>query len=213
MPVEILGNALKLDLDMKRFRNKNKHLKIVGIDATSSPGNKTLQLGELCDKVYAFERDTKRAGILNNRVSKAIFGNEHQIECLNLDFIESKVPGIDEKTDEVVKFIVCDPSCSGSGMRLHTATSEEEDVCTIGIKTPESQLERVKQLSKFQYKILCHALQYDTSVKYVSYSTCSIYPEEDEQLVKEVLKKDSKNWRVVPDLKSIVEKTLKLKKG
>jgi len=68
-------------------------------------------------------------------------------------------------------------------------------------------------LSKFQYKILCHALQYDTSVKYVSYSTCSIYPEEDEQLVKEVLKKDSKNWRVVPDLKSIVEKTLKLKKG
>jgi 16S rRNA C967 or C1407 C5-methylase (RsmB/RsmF family) len=70
--------------------------------------------------VYAFERDQKRAQILNNRVSKAILGNEDRIECLNLDFIENRVPGIEEKQDEVLKFIVCDPSCSGSGMRLHT---------------------------------------------------------------------------------------------
>ena len=64
MPVEILSNAIKLDLDLKKFRNKNKDIKIVGIDSTSSPGNKTLQLAELCHKVYAFERDPKRAGVL-----------------------------------------------------------------------------------------------------------------------------------------------------
>lgn len=45
MPVLVVENALKLDKDFKKFRNKNSDLKIVGIDATSAPGNKTLQLG------------------------------------------------------------------------------------------------------------------------------------------------------------------------
>jgi len=42
MPVELLKNAIKLDREFKRFRNKNKQLKIVGVDSTASPGNKTL---------------------------------------------------------------------------------------------------------------------------------------------------------------------------
>lgn len=177
MPVEILSNALKLDLELKRFRNKNKDTKIVGVDATASPGNKTLQLAEFCSKVYAFERDPKRSKVLLSRVTKACADH---VTCLNLDFIENRIPGIEEKTDEMLKFIVVDPSCSGSGMKLHTTTSEEEDICTIGIKTPESQLTRVQNLSKFQFKILSASLEYDRNVKYVSYSTCSIYPEEDE---------------------------------
>jgi len=71
LPVELLSNALKLDRDLKRYRNKNKEIKIVGIDATSAPGNKTLQLAELTDKVYAFERDKKRFKVVKGRVAKA----------------------------------------------------------------------------------------------------------------------------------------------
>lgn len=116
MPVEILCNALKLDLELKKYRNKNKEIKIVGIDATSAPGNKTLQLGELCDKVYAFERDPKRVKTLEMRVRKADL--LQRITCMNSDFIEHPNP-LEDETVEKLKFIVCDPSCSGSGMRLH----------------------------------------------------------------------------------------------
>ena len=71
LPVELLTNALKLDKDLKRYRNKNADIKMVGIDATAAPGNKTLQLAEICKHVYAFERDVKRAKVLENRVNKA----------------------------------------------------------------------------------------------------------------------------------------------
>jgi putative methyltransferase len=83
------------------------------------------------------------------------------------------------KENEEIKYIICDPSCSGSGMNLHL-NSQSDSGCTLNIKTPEDQLSRVQNLSKFQYKILSHALDYCDSVKYVSYSTCSIYREEDE---------------------------------
>jgi 16S rRNA C967 or C1407 C5-methylase (RsmB/RsmF family) len=65
-------------------------------------------------------------------------------------------------------------------------------------------MSRVENLSKFQYKILCHALDYDANVKYVSYSTCSIYKEEDENVVKDILQKYGKTWRVVKNLTEIV---------
>lgn len=53
-----------MDKDFKRFKNTSKNLKIVGVDATAAPGNKTLQLAEICDKVYALERDVKRFSVL-----------------------------------------------------------------------------------------------------------------------------------------------------
>jgi len=56
-----------------------------------------------------------------------------------------------------------------------------------------------------------HALGYNDSVRYVSYSTCSIYWEEDEKVVKDILSKHGK-WQVAPNLKDIVAKTFKLKK-
>lgn len=148
MPVEILSNAIKLDLELKKFRNKNKDMKIVGLDSTSSPGNKTLQLAELCSKVYAFERDPKRAGVLQSRVTKALNGGD-SIVCLNQDFLTIKIPGFETKTDEIIKFIVCDPSCSGSGMRLHSTITQDEVKCSLDTRTPGDVMPRVENLSKF----------------------------------------------------------------
>ena len=71
LPIEMLTNALKLDKDLKKYRNKNPEIKMVGVDATAAPGNKTLQLAELCKNVYAFERDLKRSKVLESRVLKA----------------------------------------------------------------------------------------------------------------------------------------------
>ena len=106
--------------------------------------------------------------------------------------------------------IICDPSCSGSGMRLH---GQEKQECTLKHKTPEDQMQRVLNLSKFQFKILAHALNYSPTVKYVSYSTCSIYKEEDEQIVGDVLKKFGDEWEVCPNMQEIVWKTFLPPKG
>ena len=103
---------MKLDRDFKRFKNTTKNLKIVGVDATSAPGNKTLQLMEICDKVYALERDAKRCKVLESRVAKA--NETGNVTILGQDFLETKIPH-----SEQVNFIICDPSCSGSGMKLH----------------------------------------------------------------------------------------------
>jgi 16S rRNA C967 or C1407 C5-methylase (RsmB/RsmF family) len=62
LPVELLKNALKLDKEFKRYKNTRN--KVVGVDSTAAPGNKTLQLMEICDKVYALERDSKRHKVL-----------------------------------------------------------------------------------------------------------------------------------------------------
>lgn len=52
--------------------------------------------------------------------------------------------------------------------------------------------ERLKNLSRFQIKILKHALRSFPDVKRVVYSTCSIYPEENEEVIREVISSNHK---------------------
>lgn len=54
---------------------------------------------------------------------------------------------------------------------------------------------------------MAHALNYSPTVKYVSYSTCSIFKEEDEQIVGDVIKKFGDDWEIAPNMKEIVWKT------
>jgi putative methyltransferase len=57
------------------------------------------------------------------------------------------------------------------------------------METPQEVKERAANLSKFQYKILSKALTDYHSARFVVYSTCSIYVEENENVVRDVLKK------------------------
>jgi len=85
--------------------------------------------------------------VLQSRVAKATDGSG-KIICMNNDFIETEIPGIeDRKKEEAIKFIVCDPTCSGSGMKLHT--DQADDKCTLNQRTPPDQMTRVQALSKF----------------------------------------------------------------
>jgi 16S rRNA C967 or C1407 C5-methylase (RsmB/RsmF family) len=45
-----------------------------------------------------------------------------------------------------------------------------------------------------------------TRLRYVCYSTCSIFQEEDEQVVKDILKKYGDKWEIPPNMPEIVEK-------
>jgi len=69
-----------------------------------------------------------------------------------------------------------DPSCTGSGMQSRiTVTDEPKDD------------RRLYQLAGLQIKILSHAMSAFPNVKRIAYCTCSLYKEENEQVVERCL--------------------------
>lgn len=71
-----------------------------------------------------------------------------------------------------VEYILVDPSCSGSGMqgRISVCDEQKDD-------------KRLFKLAGLQIKILCHAMQSFPNVKRIVYCTCSLWKEENEQVV------------------------------
>lgn len=154
------------------------------IDACAAPGNKTSHLAALVGKkgkVIAFERDEKRSALLQKRMEQA--GAEN-VECLHEDFLSTDPTDV-KYAD--VKGILVDPTCSGSGMPQFRSEID-------------ALKERAKTLCEFQVKIVSHAMAFP-SVDRVVYSTCSIFEDENESVVKRVL--DNCPWfELVPSLPS-----------
>lgn len=75
-----------------------------------------------------------------------------------------------------VQYILLDPSCSGSGM-LTRAENEEKD------------MSRLHKLAGLQKKLLIHAMTTFPNVQKIVYSTCSIYAEENEEVLLGALRK------------------------
>lgn len=135
------------------------------IDTCAAPGNKTSQLSMVMNntgRIYAFEMDGERAGVLEAQMKKLGVTNT---EVVHGDFTRS-VPG-DFKD---VRYILCDPSCSGSGVHL-------------GYTEDRTRIERLKQ---FQIRIVQHALRFEP--ERLVYSVCSIHKEEGEEVVEEILR-------------------------
>ena len=155
------------------------------IDACAAPGNKTSQLCALVGRsghVFAFERDSRRFETLQKLTSQALGGPvsaSASLTCVLADFLT--VDPMDPKYNRV-EYILCDPSCSGSGMPMSLERSLSS---TSNTTTDES--DRLLQLSRFQIKILKHAARFP-SLKRLVYSTCSVHPQENEQVVQEILK-------------------------
>ena len=150
-------------------------LNSVVIDACAAPGNKTSHLAALMQntgKIFAFDICKKRIKTMEKLLKRAGVTN---CETINNNFL--KTQSTDEKLKDV-KYILVDPSCSGSGIvnRLSHLTDTE-------VTGPE----RLRSLQEFQKKILNHALSFP-NVLNVVYSTCSINEMENEQVVKECLK-------------------------
>lgn len=145
------------------------------IDACAAPGNKTSHLAALMNnkgRLFAFDLDAKRLSTMSTLLLRA--GVTCQ-QLANQDFL--KVDPLSAEYKDV-KYILLDPSCSGSGMVcLRDGTSElpEEQVQT-------QEASRLQALSVFQERCLTHALQFP-QVQRVVYSTCSIHTEENEQVV------------------------------
>ncbi|XP_058818471.1 28S rRNA (cytosine-C(5))-methyltransferase [Topomyia yanbarensis] len=181
----------------------NPTKKSVVLDMCAAPGLKTTHLANLMKnkgRIYAVERDANRYKVLCDY--SAEFG---VIKTINDDCLlvgDEQAPG--------VEYILIDPSCSGSGMVDRLKLNEEIDK------------QRLYKLGGLQYKLLCHAMNAFPAAKRIVYSTCSVYPEENEEIVQGALKHNGhfkladakalldKEWLNVgsPDYAGIGEKCL-----
>ena len=157
----------------------------MAIDACSAPGNKSTQLAAALKDdsgkqlIVAYEKDPHRYKVLQNMISDCHC--QTLIKCENRDFLT--VP-----PQAGFKYIVVDPSCSGSGMRLSLERQIQKDQTGVS-------KERISSLANFQSVILKHALSFPDAERVV-YSTCSIFAEENEAVVDEALKSCS-NWTLL----------------
>ncbi|KAI7793735.1 probable 28S rRNA (cytosine-C(5))-methyltransferase [Triplophysa rosa] len=145
------------------------------IDACAAPGNKTSHLAAIMKnkgKLFAFDLDTKRLSTMSTLLLRA--GVTCQ-QLANQDFLK-----VDPQSSEYkeAKYILLDPSCSGSGM-----------VCLRDKALEPQEDKRLQSLAAFQLRCLNHALQFP-QVQRVVYSTCSVHSEENENVVSACLQQN-----------------------
>lgn len=160
-----------------RARPQTSRRPVVILDCCAAPGGKTLILAERNPeaRIVACESSAQRLAQLRDRLG-ALGG---QVECRLADAIELA----DENAYDLV---LADVPCSGTG--------------TLG-RNPEIRHRlRVEDLDRHaerQRKLLAAALRVVTPGGRVVYSTCSLEPEENEQVIGAVLAQFT-NARTVP---------------
>ncbi|XP_010891877.1 probable 28S rRNA (cytosine-C(5))-methyltransferase isoform X2 [Esox lucius] len=165
------------------------------LDACAAPGNKTSHLAAIMKnkgRLFAFDLDAKRLATMSTLLLRA--GVTCQ-QLANQDFLKVEPDALQYKD---VKYILLDPSCSGSGM-----------VCLrdeVSSSQKEKDSRRLKALAAFQLRCLNHALRFP-SLQRLVYSTCSIHSEENEQVVAACLQQNP-SFRLVPLLQQWPERGL-----
>ncbi|CAH0604360.1 unnamed protein product [Chrysodeixis includens] len=157
----------------------------VVLDMCAAPGMKTTQLAAYMrnnGRIFAVERNEKRYQTLSEFVTRT---GSTCVETFHKDSLEIKRGDMDD-----VEYILLDPSCSGSGM----------DFCV------HSYIEstRLAKLTSLQEKFLKHAMNAFPKAKRIVYSTCSLFPEENERVITNVVKTSRAKWRV-QDVKELLK--------
>lgn len=143
------------------------------LDMCSAPGMKCMQLAAMIEKtgkVYAIERDQRRFETLKKLLTT--------VDATNVETINRDVLTLTANELKNVEYILVDPSCSGSGMLDRIDFEDESSKCN------ESRLQK---LAGFQITILRHALNNFKTAKRVVYSTCSLFPQENEDVVRQAI--------------------------
>ena len=145
------------------------------IDACAAPGNKSSHLASIMKNkgtVYAFDLDEGRLKLMKSLLSKT---SATCVQPLHQDFLKAHH---DHPVYSEVEYILLDPSCSGSGIvsRMDKYLDSEQN------EVSQETEKRLNGLCRFQTAVLSHALGFP-KVKKVIYSTCSIFQEENENVV------------------------------
>ena len=145
------------------------------IDACAAPGNKSSHLASIMKNkgtVYAFDLDEGRLKLMKSLLSKT---SATCVQPLHQDFLKAHH---DHPVYSEVEYILLDPSCSGNGIvsRMDKYLDSEQN------EVSQETEKRLNGLCRFQTAVLSHALGFP-KVKKVIYSTCSIFQEENENVV------------------------------
>ncbi|KAI8435274.1 hypothetical protein MSG28_003613 [Choristoneura fumiferana] len=107
------------------------------------------------------------------------------VQTIHKDALEIRRGDYDD-----VEYVLLDPSCSGSGMEFCVHNYIEEA--------------RLAKLTSLQEKFLKHAMNAFPNAKRIVYSTCSLFPEENERVITNVVKTSRVKWRV-QDVKELLK--------
>ncbi|XP_032579299.1 probable 28S rRNA (cytosine-C(5))-methyltransferase [Drosophila sechellia] len=141
------------------------------LDMCAAPGMKTVHICNVMQNkgcIYAVEQDYKRYNTLCDITEEA--------GCAIVKPIFSDALDLTPERFADVEYILVDPSCSGSGMQNRMTVCDE----------PKDD-RRLQKLQGLQIKILSHAMSSFPNVKRIAYCTCSLWKEENEQVVQRCL--------------------------
>lgn len=169
------------------------------IDACAAPGNKTSHIAAIlttrmhdgatkgsCEHIYAFDKSSERKNLLQSRMANA--GAESIVQVTETDFLT-----IDTASNiySRVTTVLLDPSCSGSGVARDLGRLGNND------KSSPRGRARLDKLRGFQVQAIHKAMELP-SITLLSYSTCSVWEEENESVVAEVLTTArQRGWRLL----------------
>ncbi len=161
------------------------------LDICSAPGGKSFTVAELMNnsgELYSFD-------IYGHRL-KLIKDGANRLGITNIKFKEND-GAVHNPQIKIADKILCDVPCAGLGVIR---------------KKPEiryKKLDEVDKLPDLQYSILCISSRYLKEGGTLVYSTCSLNPDENENIIKRFLSehKNFESVRVLPDLPRHAENT------
>ncbi|MBD2329784.1 16S rRNA (cytosine(967)-C(5))-methyltransferase [Alkalinema sp. FACHB-956] len=150
------------------------------VDACAAPGGKTLHLAELMHDrgvVYACDRTASRL--------KKLQQNLDRLNLHNVKIVEGDARSFTQFAHQCDRVLV-DAPCSGLGTLHRHADARWR-------QTPES----VQQLAQLQQEILTQAATWVKPGGVLVYSTCTLHPQENEQVVETFLA-NHRSWAIAP---------------
>lgn len=149
------------------------------VDMCASPGGKSINIiNKYKDAtLISNEINHTRASILSSNLERMGIDNSY-VTNMNCSYLSSKLKGL-------VDLVVLDAPCSGEGMiRKYPEILEDWN------------LDNILNLSKIQSELLDNAYEMCKQGGYILYSTCTYAFEEDEEQIKDFIKR--KNVELIP---------------
>lgn len=138
------------------------------LDCCAAPGGKSIRLSYKCNKVLSFDIHAHRVELINDYKSR--------MKRDNVEVSLSDATMFDENLIEKFDAVLCDAPCSGLGVTL-----DNPDIKL------NRELENVLELRKQQLSILKNVSKYVKKGGYLYYSTCSILPLENIEIINQFM--------------------------
>ncbi|XP_045689973.1 putative methyltransferase NSUN7 [Phyllostomus hastatus] len=180
---------------VKAFLNMDDDVLMVNTGSWYTVAHMSILTNNNCTKVFVcgVQPQTKHPDLKN------LFT---QMGCENIEILPETFLNIESKDNRLqkVKVILLLPRCSGLGISnpVEFILNEHEDTDLLkDFSQGGTSEDKLNVLAQQQYKQLTHAMKF-AKAQAVVYCTCSVYPEENEAVVKKALELQDLGTKVQP---------------